>query len=84
MLTNLGEPFGRDEEVRRILPDAEEVARAFSVVPPVRPGTPATFGVARFGGDLSVSMRYQPTAFPDAPGLFDLFARRIEDSASGR
>lgn len=84
-LTNLGAPFDRLK-----LPAKGEkitigklVLENFDLIVPLRQHTPAVFAVARYAGELLITMQYDPRLIGDekAESLIESFFRQLKSSS---
>lgn len=57
------------------------VLESVELFPPVRPMTPACFGLLTYGNELRLAMRFQPATFPaaDAESLFNRFTEELRN-----
>jgi hypothetical protein len=90
VLTNLDDPGRR---FRRRFPSHDGapvignlILKRIYGAPPIRPGTRAGFGLARFGGQLTLTARCDPAAFDEAAAreLLRRFADGLRDWTAGR
>ena len=59
LLSNLGQPFGDSCEARIWqTPQGPLTLKCVELLPPTRPGTPATFGVLTYAGETTIAMHF--------------------------
>ena len=73
-LSKLAGPDGR-------LQIGSTVLESVELFPPVRPMTPACFGLLTYGNELRLTMRFQPATFPtvDADSLFNRLTEELRN-----
>jgi hypothetical protein len=84
-LTNLGAPFERLNlpREREKIKIGNLVLEDFDLIVPLRLHTPAVFAVARYAGELIITMQFDPRLVADekAESLIESFFTRLMDSA---